>query len=177
MNFQKISIIILSVVIIGLAIGYYNLNETNKNLMESKNLKYDWSPGQEILFTFWKSNSKLSDQYIDRNFDNNFELFNTYDIFENLHQTGYDSNENGVYEKFAIFDPSGEKVGNNIDSNEDGVIDEFSLVLDSQNELKFVDSDHDGRFEKVIFFNKKNNNTFEMLTEKLLKNNTMLKSE
>tara|TARA_R110002049_G_scaffold112646_4_gene262268 strand:+ start:1235 stop:1768 length:534 start_codon:yes stop_codon:yes gene_type:complete len=177
MNFQKISILILSVVIIGLGIEYYSLKETNKNLMESKNFNFDWSPGQEVLFSYRKSNNKLSDQYIDRNFDNNYEVFNTYDIFGNLHQTGYDSNENGVYEKFLIFDPFGEKVGNNMDSNEDGVIDEFSLTLDSKNELKFVDSDHDGRFEKIIFFNMKNSNTTEMLTENFFKNNTMLKAE
>lgn len=177
MNFQKSLILILSIVIIGLGIGYYNLNETNKNLMESKNFNFDWSPSQEVLFSYWKSNNKLSDQYIDRNFDNNYELFNTYDTFGNLYQTAYDSNENGVYEKFLIFDPFGEKVGNNTDSNEDGAIDEFSLILDSKNELKFVDSDHNGRFEKILFINKKNSYTSEMLTENLIENSTVIKAE
>ena len=89
----------------------------------------------------------------------------------------YYYNENGFYEKFLIFDPFGEKVGNNTDSNEDGAIDEFSLILDSKNELKFVDSDHNGRFEKILFINKKNSYTSEMLTENLIENSTVIKAE
>ena len=155
MNFQKIFIFLLLIIIIGLGTAYYKLNETNKNLMESKNLTFDWSPSQEILFSFWKNNNKLSSQSIDRNFDNNYELFNAYDIFGNLVQSSYDNNENGIFEKYLVFNSNGQNVGNNIDSDEDGAIDEFLLVLDNKNELKFLDTDNDGRFEKVVLLNKK----------------------
>ena len=171
MNFQKILILLISIGIIVLGIAYYKLNETNKNLMESKNFNFEWSPSEEILFSFWKNNEKLSSENIDRNFDNNFELFNAYDVYGNLVQSSYDNNENGIFEKYMIFNSNGQNVGNNIDSDEDGAIDEFLLVLDNKNELKFLDTDNDGRYEKVVILDKKANVKSEKLIEELFEKN------
>jgi hypothetical protein len=171
MNLKKILILILSIIIVGLSIGYYKLYEINKSLTDSKNFSFDWSPSGEVLFGFWKNNNKLSNQNIDRNFDNNYELFHSYDIFGNLVQSSYDINENGVYEKHLIFNSVGENVGNSIDSDEDGAMDEFSLILDSNDELRFIDSDNDGRYEKVLFFDKKTNSKIERLIEEIIENN------
>ncbi len=165
MKLQRILIILLAIISIGLGIYSYGLSETNKKLTESKNFRFDWSPSQEILMSYWKNNNKLSDQFIDRNFDNNYERINTYTTFGKIFQTCYDKNEDGIFEKINIFNSIDEKVGTCIDSDEDGAIDQFTLILDNGNELIFLDSDMDGRYEKIHFT--KDNKTSEILTEKL----------
>ena len=165
MKLQQILVILLTIISIGLGIYSFKLNETNKNLTKSKNFHVDWSPSQEVLMSFWKNNNKLSEQFFDRNFDNNYERVNTYTTFGKVFTTNFDKNENGVFEKINIFNSIGEKVGTYIDSDEDGAFDEFTLILDNQNELMFLDSNGDGRYEKVLFT--KDNKTSELLTEKM----------
>ena len=118
-----------------------------------------------MLISYWKNNNKISDQFFDRNFDNNYERVNTYTTFGKVFQTSYDKNENGVFEKIDIFNSIGERVGTGIDSDEDGAIDQCTLILDNGKELKFLDSNGDGRYEKVHFT--KDNKTSEFLTEKI----------
>ena len=165
MKIQGILIILLSIISIGLGIYSFQLKQTNDKLLESKNFKSKWSPSQEMLISYWKNNDKLSNQYIDRNFDYNYELINTYTTYGKLCYTSYDLNENGVYEKITNFNIIGEKVGISIDSDEDGEIDEFIINLDNGNELKFIDNDRDGRYE--IIHSKNDNKTIELSNEKL----------
>ncbi|QCX39558.1 hypothetical protein FF125_14325 [Aureibaculum algae] len=155
MKIERILIVLLAIISIVIGIKYYQVNEINKNLMNSKNFNSKWSPSEEMLNSYWKNNNKLSNQYIDRNFDNNYEIINTYDYVGKLTQSSYDSNENGIYERNKIFNVIGEVVGACNDKDEDGAIDELIMSLDNNNELKFIDSDIDGRYEKVIMTNKK----------------------
>ena len=167
MNFKNILIIILSISTLIFGILYYNSLKLNENLTESKNFNFEWSQEGEILYSFWKNNDKISNQYIDKNIDNNYELINTYDIYGNIYTSNYDLNENGVFEKYLTFNSYGKIVGKCIDKNEDGAIDEFTLILENQSELKFIDSNDNGQYEKIILINKKENTKKEKLIKEL----------
>ena len=172
MNSKNILIIILSISTLVLGILYHNSLKLNENLMESKSFNFEWSQEGEILYSFWKNNSKISNEYIDKNLDNNYELINTYDIYGNIYISNYDLNENGIFEKSFTFNSYGKIIGNCIDKNEDGAIDEFTLILENQNELKFIDSNDNGQYEKIILFNKKENIKTEKLINELFEQNS-----
>jgi len=165
MKLQQILIILLAIISIGLGISYYNAKEMSKNLMASKNFSFKWSPSAEMLIAQWKNNNKLSGQFIDRNFDDNYERVNTYTTYGKISQTCNDKNENGIFESINVYNSDGETVEINIDSDEDGSVDQFTLFLDNGNKLKFLDSDMDGRFEKVLCI--KGTKTSEFLIEKI----------
>ena len=169
MNFKKIITPLLLLIIAVLGIMYYQLFETNKALMESKNFNLEYNDNQEVLLSIWKKNNKLANQFIDRNFDNNFEEVYSYDAFGNLYQINSDTNENGVFEKCESFDVYGKNVGNAFDKDEDGAVEEFSIILDNKNEIRFLDIDNNGRFEKLILVNKINDSESEILTNELFK--------
>lgn len=166
---QSILIFILFAISIGLGISYYNLSQTNLRMSENKNITFKWSPGEEILTGFWKSNNKMSDQSIDKNFDLNFEIINLYNTSGILVQRAYDKNENSVYEKGQTFNVIGEVVGSYQDTDEDGAVDRFTLVLDNEKKLEFIDEDIDGRYEKVIVTDKNGNTTSELEINSLFK--------
>lgn len=167
MKTQQIVIILLLIICIALGFYSFHLKQLNDNLMESKNFNFKWNSGQEILMGYWLNNHKISNHYIDRNFDNNYELINSYTTYGKLYSANYDRNENGVFEKMIFFNSVREKVGNSIDSDEDGAIDEFTIFLDNGNELKFLDIDIDGRYERV--YSKRNDTIIELNDENLFK--------
>lgn len=169
MSFKKIITPILLLIIVVLGIMHYRLIQMNNALIENKNFNFEWNQNQEVLFSSWKKNNKLANQFIDRNFDNNYEEVNSYDAFGNLYQINTDANENGIFEKWVSFDVYGKKVGNGFDRDEDGAIEEFSLILDNKNEIRFLDIDNNGRFEKLILLDKINETESEILTEELFR--------
>lgn len=150
MKAQQLLMVLLLILSIGLGIYSLKLKEENNYLKDSKNFHSSWSPSQEVLMSYWKNNNKLSDQYIDRNFDNNYEVINTYTTYGKIIQIGYDENENGVVEKSIIFNSTGEKIGVNNDYDEDRDIDEFTLIYKNNSMLTFTDENNDGRYEKML---------------------------
>jgi len=99
MKLSKIVIIILSLTTLILGFLYYQKYMENKYLMESKNFMFEWNNDQEILFGYWKNNNKLANQFIDKNYDNNYEMITNHDVYGNLNVSSYDTNENGIIEK------------------------------------------------------------------------------
>ena len=150
MKTQSIIIAILSVACISFAIGYYDIKEDLILLDDDKNFRSEWSENGENLRVYWKNNNKLAQLHFDRNFDNNFEISNAYNVVGQLMMTSYDTNEDGVYERGKSFNLHGETVGTYADLDEDGALDKFSLTLDNGNEIEFIDNDLDGRYERVV---------------------------
>ena len=150
MKNQYILTLILLATSVFFGYKYYQEKELNQNLMESKNFEFSWDPSGEVLFGKWANNKKLSNAFYDRNFDNNYELNKQYDIYGNLYQNCYDLNENGVFEKFEVFNAYSKKIGTNFDRNEDGAIDEFTITLLKENRINFIDTNHDGIWEDIF---------------------------
>ena len=129
--------------------------------MDAKNFTFKWINNYEILTSYWKENNKIANQFFDVNFDYNYEIARVYTTYGKVYQTCFDRNENGVYEKTDCYNSVGDKVGYSLDNDEDGVPEEFVLIYDSKKELKFIDSNFDGKCEKVSIIN--NNNETELL--------------
>ncbi|TCP21047.1 hypothetical protein EV195_1251 [Tenacibaculum skagerrakense] len=165
MKLQKIIIFFLSISTVTLGFLYFKVKNQNKHFTESKNNKFEWKNGDEILNSYWKKNDKLASQFFDQNFDNNYEIIRTFTTYGKLYQTSFDRNENGVYEKVECFNITGEKVGEIIDYDEDGIPEEFSLFINSVKKLKFKDENYDGIFEKLTITN--DSIITETLTEKI----------
>ncbi|WP_417785671.1 hypothetical protein [Tenacibaculum sp.] len=161
MKLKETLIILLSLTSIGLGIYSFKLNKEVSLLMDAKNFTFKWINNYEILTSYWKENNKISNQFFDVNFDSNYEIARVYTTYGKVYQTCFDRNENGVYEKTDCYNSAGDKVGYSLDNDEDEVPEEFVLIYDSKKELKFVDSNFDGKFEKVIIIN--NNNETEFL--------------
>lgn len=152
---------ILGLLIAFLSYKYYQLDQTNKNLLESKNFKIELNQTEEILYSFWKNNNKLANQYVDKNFDYNYELTYTYDIYGNQLTKSIDTNENGVYEKCITYNAYGKIIGKSFDKNEDGVAEVCILILENNNEIKLTDTNNNGDFEMITFVNRQNNTSTE----------------
>ena len=167
MKLNKIVIIFLSIATITLGFLYLQKFKENKYLMDSKNFTFKWNNDQEILYSFWKNNNKFANQLVDKNYDNNFEMITTHDIFGNLNVSSYDLNENGVIEKTLTYNAYGKIIGSCFDKNEDGVFDEFTIILENKNELTFIDLNNNGQYNKIILVNKKKNEQSEKLIENL----------
>ena len=165
MKLQKIIIILLSISTTIFGFLYFKMRNQNKHFTESKNNTFEWKNGDEILHSYWKENNKLASQFFDQNFDNNYEIIRTFTSYGKLYQTAFDRNENGVYEKYENFNVAGEKVGYGIDKDEDGIPEIFSLSQGSDKEIKFIDENYDGIYEKIILTN--NSIETELLTEKI----------
>ena len=169
MNLSKIVIIILSITTTLFGFLYYQENKENNYLMDSRNFKFEWNKDQEVLFSYWKNNNKFANQFIDKNYDNNYEMITTHDIYGNLSVSSYDLNENGVIEKTVNYNSYGKVIGSCLDKNEDGAFDEFNLILENNNELQFIDLNNNGQYNKVILINKEKNERTEKLIEKFWK--------
>ncbi|REH55989.1 hypothetical protein C7448_10117 [Tenacibaculum gallaicum] len=163
MKLKEVLIILLSLTSIGLGVYSFTLNKENSRLTDSKNFTFEWKNSYEVLTSYWKDNNKISSQYFDVNFDYNYEIARVFTTYGKVYQTCFDRNENGVYEKTDCYNSAGDKVGYSLDNDEDGVPEEFVLIYDSKKELKFIDSDFDGKFEKIIIIN--NSNETELLTK------------
>lgn len=150
MKTQTIIIAILSIVCISFGISYFKIKEEMSLLDDDKNFRSEWNQTGQDLIVYWKKNNKLAQLHVDRNFDNNFEISNAYNVVGQLMMTSYDANEDGVYERGKSFNLHGEAVGTYADLDEDGALDKFSLTLDNGNEIEFIDNDLDGRYERVI---------------------------
>lgn len=164
---NKIIITILSIVIIVLSFLYYNLKKENKYLMDSKNFSLEWSENEEILYSYWKNNNKLANKFIDKNYDNNYEVITVHDIYGNRVLSNYDLNENGVFEKSINYNSYGNIIGKCVDKDEDGAFEEFSIILENNNELTFIDLNNNGQYNKIVLFHKKDNKRTEKLIENL----------
>ncbi|WP_439129919.1 hypothetical protein [Polaribacter sp.] len=171
MKTKNIVIYILIALITILSYKYYQLLQTNKNLLESKNFNFELNQAEDILYSFWKNNNKLSNQYVDKNFDYNYELVYSYDIYGNQLTKSIDDNENGVYEKCITYNAYGKIIGKSFDKNEDGVTETCILILENNNELILTDTNNNGDFEKITFINKQNNTTVEKPITKLFELN------
>jgi hypothetical protein len=167
MKLSKIVIIILSLTTLILGFLYYQKYTENKYLMESKNFMFEWNNDQEILFGYWKNNNKLANQFIDKNYDNNYEMITNHDVYGNLNVSSYDTNENGIIEKTITYNAYGKEIGSCLDKNEDGAFDEFNIILENKNELKFIDINNNGQYNKVILFDREKNEKTEKIIEKL----------
>lgn len=168
MKLQNILIVLLFITTVSLGVYCYRLNKLNSQLETSKNFYFKWGSSDEILFSHWNNNKKLANQYIDQNFDNNYEKIIDFTTYGKRIRSSYDTNENGIYERTEIFNSVGDLVGNCWDKDEDGATDKFSLILDDKSELIFLDIDIDGRYEKLIL--KTENNTSEITIDQLFSN-------
>ena len=167
MKLSKIVIVILSLTTLILGFLYYQKYTENKYLMESKNFMFEWNNDQEILFGYWKNNNKLANQFIDKNYDNNYEMITNHDVYGNLNVSSYDTNENGIIEKTITYNAYGKEIGSCLYKNEDGAFDEFNIILENKNELKFIDINNNGHYNKVILFDREKNEKTEKIIEKL----------
>jgi hypothetical protein len=167
MKMNKIIITILSIATIILGFLYYNVKKENKYLMDSKNFTFEWNNNEEILFSYWKNNNKFANQFVDKNYDNNYEVITAHDIYGNIVTSSYDLNENGVIEKCINYNSYGKIIGNCQDKDEDGAFEEFSIILENKNELTFIDLNNNGQYNKIVLFNKEKNKRTEKLIEKL----------
>lgn len=167
MKLSKIAIIILSLTTIVLGFLYFQKYKESKYLMDSKNFTFEWNNDQEILFSHWKNNNKFANQFIDKNYDNNYEMITTHDIYGNLNVSSYDLNENGVIEKTITYNAYGKEIGSCLDKNEDGAFDEFTIILENKNQLNFIDLNNNGQYDKVVLVNKEKKEKSEKLIENL----------
>ena len=142
-NFIKYLLIPYSILISLLCIKYYY----SSNLGNSeKNFKYEWSTDNRTLEVVNKNTKKISALYHDHNYDNNWERAIE---FSNGRRTSeaFDSNENGVLEKFMFYNTQGQVVRIETDWNQDGLIDTMNIILENEEKLILVDKNKNGTFE------------------------------
>lgn len=157
--------LLLFITTIALGIYSYLLRQDISRLTDTKNFRFEWQNGQEVLASYWKEDNKLADQYFDANFDYNYEIIRAFTTYGKVYSTSFDRNENGVLEKTDFYNVIGEKVGYSLDKDEDGVPEEFVLLYNKDRELQFIDENRDGKYEKITVINKSKRT--ELIVEKL----------
>jgi hypothetical protein len=112
-----------------------------------KNFNIKWNHSNVILTYSDKKTGELVSRYKDSNYDNNFELSETYINGIGPTVVFQDRNENGFNEDISYFDFSGNYIGMSQDIDEDGSLDIYQMILENGDTLNFKDSNRNGVME------------------------------
>lgn len=133
-----------------------------ERLAEDKNTVAKWVNNNKVFEIRWKKSNYLHSEFVDLNYDNNYEISTYYNIAGKKVNDFFDTNENGIFEETKTYNSVGEIVQKAFDKNEDGEIDAFVLYYSDQLTISFTDENKDGRFEKIYIQDLETNKSKEL---------------